>query len=224
MFSDLPNVADRNEFITKTVERFMDNLTAIDNIKNATDKSPNSDPATNAPSEAIQEPVDKISSTAPPTDSSLFEKPPSNNSIAETTTGMTAMSTDSNNTTALYTAGGGAPANDPGADCIATIGSLPPNGLINTKRSVLDKSNNSLEIVLEALKTQNTDRITNSMVPGTCTMFAHTDPIVFVRIISSIRMNYIESNFAILIFALEIEKQKLEKYKRNKLYQIKKNQ
>lgn len=48
----------------------------------------------------------------------------------------------------------------------------------NAKRSILDGSGNSLEIVLEALKTQNTDRIANSTVPGTCTVLTHTDPTV----------------------------------------------
>ena len=204
----------------------MDNLTAVDGVRDATDESPNSDPAANAPSEAIQEPVDKTASTAPPTDSSLFGKPPSNNPIAETTAGTTTMSAEdhSNNTAALYTTGGDAPTSDPVADCIeTTTGSLPPNELINIKRSVLGESSNSLEIVLEALKTQNTDRIANSTVPGTCTVLTHTDPAVFARIITSIGMNCVKSNFAILASSLEIEKQRLQECQRNRLHQIKKD-
>jgi hypothetical protein len=125
----------------------------------------------------------------------------------------------SNDTTALYTAGGGAPVTDPGADYIeTTTGSLPPNELININQLVLDKSSNSLEIVLEALKTQNTDCIANSTVLGTCTVLTYTDPIVFVRIITSIRMNCVDSNFAILASIFEIEKQRLRECERNRLY------
>ncbi|PVH67948.1 hypothetical protein DL98DRAFT_599954 [Cadophora sp. DSE1049] len=193
---------------------------AVDGVRDTTDKFPNSDPATNAPSEVIQKPVNKATSAAP---STLFEKPPSNNPIAETTTGTTTVSAEdhSNNTTALYTAGGDAPTSDPGADCIETTTcSLPPNEPINTKRSVLDESSNPLEIVLEALKTQNTHRIANSTVPGTCTVLTHTDPAVFARIITSIGMNCVDSNFAILASALEIEKQRLRECERNRLHQI----
>jgi hypothetical protein len=156
MLSDPADVADRNE---SAAERSMDNPTAVDGVRDTTDESPDSDPATNAPSEVIQELVNSTASAAPSTNSSLFDKPPSNDPTAETTTGTTAVSAGdhSNNTTTLYTAGGGAPASDPGAGCIATTGSPPPNELINTKRPVLDESSNSLEIVLEALKTQNTD-------------------------------------------------------------------
>jgi hypothetical protein len=167
--------------------------------------------------------VNKTTFAAPSTDSSLFEKPPSNSPIAQTTTGTTTVSAEdhSNNTAALYTAGGDAPTSDPGADCIETItGSLPPNELIHVKRSVLDESSNSLEIVLEALKTQNTDHIANSTVPGTCTVLTHTDPAVFARIITSIGANCVDSNFAILASALEIEKQRLRECERNRLHQI----
>ncbi|KAH9211161.1 hypothetical protein DL95DRAFT_192050 [Leptodontidium sp. 2 PMI_412] len=137
-------------------ERSMDNLTTVDGVRDTADKSPNSDPATNALSETIQEPNNKTASAAPSTNSSLFEKPASNNPIAGTTTGTTAMSAEdhSNNTTALCIDGGDAPTSDLGADCIeTTTSSLLPNELINIKRSVLDESSNSLEIVLEALKT-----------------------------------------------------------------------
>jgi hypothetical protein len=216
-------VANRNK---SAVERSMDNPTAVDGVRDATNESPNSDPATNAPSEVTLEPVNKTASVAPSTISSLFDKPPSNGQTAETTTGTTAMSAEdhSNNTTALYPAGGGAPATNPGAHYIeTTTGSLPTNELINTKRLVLNKSSNSLKIVLEALKTQNTDRIAKSMVPGIYTMLAYTNPAVFARIITSIRMNYVESNFAILASALKIKKQRLKECKQNRLHQIKKD-
>ncbi|PMD59028.1 uncharacterized protein K444DRAFT_664193 [Hyaloscypha bicolor E] len=118
-----------------------DNLMAVDGVRDTTDEYPNSDPATNTPSEVIQKPVNKTTSAAPSTNSSLFKKPPSSNPIAETTTGTTTVSAEdhSNNMTAPYTAGGDAPTSDPGADCIeTTTGSLPPNELINIKRPVLD--------------------------------------------------------------------------------------
>jgi hypothetical protein len=203
MSSDPLDIAARKESINDT--------TTVDSVRDTTDEPSNSNPDANAPSEAIQEPVDKTASIAPPTDSSLFGKPPSNNPIAETTT----MSAEdySNNTTALYTTGGNAPTSDPVSDCIeTTTGSLAPNELINIRQSVLDKSSNSLEIILEALKTQNTDRIANFTVPGTYTVLTHTDPAVFTRIITSIGINYIESNFAILASVLEIEKQRLQEY------------
>jgi hypothetical protein len=144
----------------------------------------------------------------------------------ETTTGTTTISAEdySNNTTALYTASGGTPASDPYTDYIeTTTSSLPPNELINTKRSVLDESSDSLEIILEALKTQNTDRIANSTVPDTCAILTNTEPAIFARIITSIGINYVESNFMILTSILEIEKQRLQECERNRLHQIEKD-
>ncbi|KAH8782067.1 hypothetical protein BGZ57DRAFT_1003268 [Hyaloscypha finlandica] len=181
MLSDPADVADRNE---SAVERSMDNPTVVDGVRDMTDESPDSDPAINTLSEVTQEPVNKTASIAPPTNSSLFDKPPSNSPIAETTIGTTAISAEdySNNMTALYTTRGDAPISDPITDCIeTTTGSLPPNK-------------------------QNTDRIANSTVPGTCTVLTHTDPAVFARIITSIGINCVESNFAILASILEIEK------------------
>jgi len=129
--------------------------------------------------------------------------------------GTTAMSTEDrlNNTTALYNAGEDTPTSNPSTDCIETTTvSLPPNKLINTTRSVLNELNNSLKIILEAPKTQNTNRIANSTVPSMCTVLTNTEPRVFARIITSIKINYIKSNFRILASALEIEKQRLQEY------------
>lgn len=123
----------------------------------------------------------------------------------------------SNNIAALHIASRGALVADAGADYIeTTTSSLPPNKLINIKQLILDKSSNSLEIVLEALKTQNTDCIANSTILGT--MLTYNDLAVFARIIASIGINYVESNFAILAFTLEIEKQRLQECERNRLY------
>jgi hypothetical protein len=114
---------------------------------------------------------------------------------------------DHSNTTALYTTRRDALISDPSADYIeTTTSSLLPNKLINIKQSVLDKSSNSLEIILKALKTQNTNRIANFTVLGTCTMLTHINFIVFTKIITSTKINYINSNFVILAFTLEIKK------------------
>jgi hypothetical protein len=76
---------------------------------------------------------------------------------------------------------------------------------MNTKRSVLDESGHSLEDVLQGLKTQNTDRIADSAVPGRCTLLINTEPTVFARIITSIGINCVKSNLRSLASALEIE-------------------
>lgn len=138
---------------------------------------------------------------------------------------MAAISAEdhSNNITALGTTGEDAPISHASTDYIETItASVLLNELINTKRSVLNESNNSLEIVLGALKTQNTDHIGNSTVPGVYVVLTNTDPTVFTRINSSIEMNYIESNSTILASILGIEKQRQQKCERNRLNQIKK--
>jgi len=48
MSSDLADVADRNE---SAIERSIDNPTVVDSVRDTTDESPNSHPATNASSE-----------------------------------------------------------------------------------------------------------------------------------------------------------------------------
>lgn len=129
----------------------------------------------------------------------------------------------SNHATALHPAGEDAPSEPSIANCIeTTTGSLPPNEPANAKLAVLDELGNSLEIVLEALKTQNTDRIADSAVPGKCAVLTNTEPMVFARIITSIGMNCVDSNLTILASALEIEKERLQEYERNRLNQIKK--
>jgi hypothetical protein len=114
----------------------------------------------------IQKPVNKTAFTTPSTNSSLFEKPLSDNPIVETTTGTTTIFAKncSNNTTALYIASKGTLTSDPYVNYIESITSfLLLSKLINIKRLMLNKLSNSLKIVLEALKTQNTDRIINFM-------------------------------------------------------------
>ena len=224
--SDELEVTARKESISKATEYPINDTVTGDVVRDIVDKfsNSNSDTAANAPSEVIQEPANKDASAAPSTNSSLFDKPPNNSPIAESTMGTTAMSAEdhSNNTTALHCAGGVTPASDPGADCIETAtSSLPPNELINTKRPILDEPGNSLETVLEALKTQNTDRIADSAVPGKCTMLTSTEPMDFPKIISGIGINCVDNNLMILASALEIEKEQLQEHERNRLSQIK---
>jgi hypothetical protein len=94
---------------------------------------------------------------------------------------------------------------------------------MDVKRLVLDELGNSLEDVLEALKTQNTDCIADSAVLSKYTMLTNTDPIVFARIITGIRIECVDSNFKILASALEVKKKRLQEHERNKLSQIKRD-
>jgi hypothetical protein len=58
-------------------------------------------------------------------------------------------------------------------------------------------------------------------VPGTYTVLRDTEPIIFTRIITSIRKNCVKSSLTNLASALEIEKDSLQEYVRNKLKEIK---
>jgi hypothetical protein len=53
-------------------------------------------------------------------------------------------------------------------------------------RLVLDESGNSIKIVQETLKTQNTDRIADSAVPGKCAILTDTESMAFASIITRI--------------------------------------
>ena len=220
---DPTDVATRNESITKAVQP-ISNTAAATAVAESTDESANSEAATKAPAEIIQEPVNNATSAEPPTNSDLFDKPISNGAAAEATTDTTAMSANehSNNATAPHSAGEHTPRSEPGInDCMETTTDSPPIEHTNVKRSVLDESGNSLEDVLEALKTQNTDRIPDSAVPGKYAVLINTDLMVFARIITGIGMKCVDSNLKILASALEIEKERLREYERNKLSQIK---
>lgn len=134
---------------------------------------------------------------------------------------MTAMSANKhlNNVTALHTAGKDALRSEPSIkDCVeTTTNSLLLNEHTNVKRLVLNELGNLLEDVLEALKTQNTNYIADSAVLGKYAVLTNTDPIVFARIITSIRMKCVDSNLKILASMLEIKKERLQEYKQNKL-------
>jgi hypothetical protein len=97
-----------------------------------------------------------------------------------------------------------------------TWGSLPTE-----RRPILDEAGNSLESVLEALKSLNTDHITDSTVPGKYAMLTNTEPKVFATIISTIRINCVQSSLTSLASALVIEKERLRDYEKNWLGLIK---
>ena len=87
--------------------------------------------------------------------------------------------------------------------------SSPPEVYRSMKRPVLDESGSSLESVLEALKTQSTKHIENSLLPGEYALLTNADPMAATRIITSIGMNCVNSVFLSLASALEIEKRRL---------------
>lgn len=97
-------------------------------------------------------------------------------------------------------------------------------GQSHINRLVPDECGGSYEDAIEALETENTDRIPDSSVPGTYDALTNTDPVVFAKIITSIGMNCVEENFATLSSALEIEKERLEKHQQNRLRQIEQDQ
>ena len=102
----------------------------------------------------------------------------------------------------------------------ATTNSSLPELDTSVKRPVLDESGASLESVLVTLKTRNTDRIENSVLPGKYGLLINTDLIAGTRIITSIGMNCVNCVFLSLASVLEIEKQRLQEDERNKLSQI----
>lgn len=72
-----------------------------------------------------------------------------------------------------------------------------------------------------ALKTQNTDRIPNSVVSDKYSELTKGEPMTFVRIISGIGVNCVHSILASLASMLQIEKRRLQEYERERLSQIK---
>lgn len=190
-------------------------------VGNASQEPPNSEASTNTLIDLIQEPTDNaasasLSTSSYPYDISLSNSPTDKSPIETTDISAT---NQSNNEVALYKE---APPVEPSAtDRIEVItASLLSNKYINVLQLVLDRSGNSLESVLEALKTQDTDRIADSSAPGIYAVLTDTDPIIFARIITSIRKNCIESSLISLASVIEIKKESLQEYKRNKLNQI----
>jgi hypothetical protein len=212
-------VAARKESTTKATEHPISDTAAAATVTDTTDESANSEAVTNALAKVIQEPVNNATSAGLPSNSDPFGKPINNSATAKTSMEMTAMSANkhSNDATAPHTAGEDAPRSKLGIkDCVETTAdSLPMNKHTDVKRLVLNELGNSLEDVLEALKTQNTDCIADSAVLGKYAVLSNTDPIVFARIVTGIGMKCVDSNLKILASALEIEKERLQEYEQN---------
>lgn len=111
---------------------------------------------------------------------------------------------------------------EPGISVItgAITNSSPQEVRTSVKRPVLDESGASLGSVLETLKTQNTERIASSVLPGEYIVFTNTDPVASTRIITSIGTNCVNSVFLSLASAMETEKRRLREDERNRLSQI----
>jgi hypothetical protein len=108
------------------------------------------------------------------------------------------------------------------ADCVEMTAASPrTNEHTSVKRPVLDESGSSLETVFMTLKTQNTDRIPDFVVSDKYSELTNTDSMTFVRIISGIGMNCVNSILASLASALEVEKLRLREHERERLNQIK---
>jgi hypothetical protein len=192
--------------------------TALDPVRNTSQEPPNSEASTNASMNLIQEPADNAASASPSASSHPHDVPLSNSPTDESPTETTDISAtnQSNNEVALF-------ADAPPVEPSATDGtevitaSLLSNEHMNVMRSVLDESGNSLESVMEALKTQNTDRIADSSVLGTYAVLTDTEPMTFARIITSIGKSCVESSLTSLASGLEIEKESLQERERNKI-------
>jgi hypothetical protein len=193
----------------------------VDAVRDTIDESPCSNAAIDAPAEVVQD-ANNLTSTDPLTTSYPYDQPISNSLIAIATVEVTTTSAahHSNNETEFRDDPPSSEPSIPGSTG-AIHDSLPQQEHTNVKRPVLDESGSSLERVLEALKSLNTDRITDSAIPGKYTMLTDTDPTVFSKIISTIGKNCVQSSLTSLASALAIEKERLRDYKQNRLSQIK---
>ena len=137
--------------------------TALDPVRNTNQEPPNSKASTNVLMDLIQEPADNAASVSPSTSPHPHDVPLSSSLTDESPTETTDISATNqpNNEVALYE-------DDPLVEPSATdyteviTASLLLNEHTNVTWSVLDESGNLLESVLEALKTQNTNRIADS--------------------------------------------------------------
>ncbi|KAG4434968.1 hypothetical protein IFR05_009549 [Cadophora sp. M221] len=188
------------------MEHSNNNTTAVDAVRDTTDQASDNHTRTRSPKEALQEPVQNTTSA------NTVATPLAVESLSTTANKMIATAgedhKDTNNTAK-------------GNHKRSTIEYLAPKVHVNIRRQVLDESGHSCEAVLEALKSQNTDRIANSTVPGTCGILTNTEPAVSARIITSIGMNCVESNRSVLASALNLEKETLRGHERHRLDQIK---
>ena len=188
----------------RSYKKFKYTIQEVNGSTDTINESPNSDAAPNI----LAETVINAGSVGSAVDSCSVEKSLTNRPPAETAAGeMTAMSVN-DHTNAESAISKNAPA-----------GSLPPTEYAHWKRSVLDESGRTLEDVLEALKTQDTERMATA-VPGVCPVFTDTEP-TLPRIITGIGMNCVHTISASLASAIDIEKEKLQEHERNRLGQIK---
>lgn len=142
--------------------------TALDPVQNTSQEPFNSKTSTNVPLDRIQEPADNLASTSPSTSSPPPDVPLSSSPTDESPTETTDISATNRPNNEVALCEDDPPVGPSATDCTEVIAVSPPsNEHTNVTRSVLDESANSLESVLEALKTQTTDRIADSSVPGT---------------------------------------------------------
>jgi hypothetical protein len=198
--------------------------TVVDAVRDIIDESPPTNAAADASTDgppglisASHQPPDNATS---PGDSHPPEQATSNDQAATTVEASAISASDSSmNGPALDKE---TPPTEPGVAVStgAITNSPPPEVHTSVKRPVLDESGASLESVLAALKTQNTERIETSVLPGEYAVLTNTDPVASTRIITSIGINCVNSVFLSLASALEIEKRRLREDERNRLSQI----
>jgi hypothetical protein len=177
-----------------------------------------------SPTQVVQGPTD-LTSSGPLTASSPLADPPafsiSNSSTDVAIIEATAISTTDapNNKTELHQ---DFALSEPSISnsIKTTCGSLLSKHATE-KRLVLDDSGHSLEIILKALESLNTDRITDSAVPGKYIIFIDTEPMVFAKIISTVAINCAQSSLTNLSSALAIERERLRNCEQNRFFQIK---
>jgi hypothetical protein len=195
---------------------------AVGTIRNTVDESPSSNAATDALTEALQQRANNATSLGSSPKSYPSDQPISN-SPAVTTVEMLAVSATNSTNSEPAPALEGTPPSEPGVSACprAILTSPPSDGHTSVKRAILDESGSSLQSVLKALKMQNTERITDSEVPGKYAVLTGTDSVAVARIITSIGMNCVNSTLVSLTSALEIEKRRLKEDEQNRLSQIK---
>jgi hypothetical protein len=198
---------------------------AVDGVTSATDESPPTNGAADASTDESPEPSSTPNKPPDKTTSPSDSNPPEQ-SIGNDCTALIAEVSATSVIPPGDSSIGGAPLDEqspptkPGVavNTEANSHSSPPEVDTSLRRS--DESGTSLERVLVALKTQDTDRVENSVLPGQYGLLTNTDPMAGTRIITSIGMNCVNSVFLGLASALEIERQRLQEDEQRRLSQI----
>ncbi|KAH8595424.1 hypothetical protein B0O99DRAFT_686843 [Bisporella sp. PMI_857] len=184
-------------------KKFKCTIKEANGSNNTIDESTNSGAVTNAPAEVIKEPVKNTISAGLSINLCPSDKPLTNSLIAETTIEMTLIPAKDhlNTETTPYIVGNGTFTSDPSiADCFKTgTSSFPLNERISMRRPV----------------------VADSAVLGRYTLLTNTEPTEFARIITNIGTTCVKSNLTSLAFTLEIEKERLQEYSRDRLSQTK---